>query len=68
MTSSDVMCSDLWGKEARNNSAILRAWDVLSQFRTMTVKTLEVVEFIKALESGDGIARRGSHLSIKTQF
>ena len=38
--SSDVMYSDLWGKEARNNSAIFRAWDVLSQFRTMTVKTL----------------------------
>jgi hypothetical protein len=49
------MCSDLWGKEARNNSAILRAWDGLSQFRTMTVKTLEVVEFIEALESVDGM-------------
>ena len=49
------MCSDLWGKEARNNSAILRAWDELSQFRTMTVKTLEVVEFIEALESVDGM-------------
>jgi hypothetical protein len=55
ITSSDVMCSDLWGKEARNNSAILRAWDGLSQFRTMTVKTLEVVEFIHALESVDGM-------------
>ena len=46
ITSSDVMCSDLWGKEARNNSAILRACDGLSQFRTMIVKILEVVEFI----------------------
>ena len=55
ITSSDVMCSDLWGKEARNNSAILRAWDVFSQFRTMTVKTLEVVEFIEALKSLDGM-------------
>jgi hypothetical protein len=53
--SSDVMCSDLWGKEARNNSAILRAWDGLSQFRTMIVKILEVVEFIEALESVDGM-------------
>jgi len=53
ITSSDVMCSDLWGKEARNNSAILRAWDALSQFRTMIVKILEVVEFIEALESAD---------------
>jgi hypothetical protein len=35
------MCSDLWGKEARNNSAILRAWDGLWQFRTMTVKTFD---------------------------
>ena len=55
ITSSDVMCSDLWGKEARNNSAILRAWDGLSQFRTMIVKILEVVEFIEALESADGM-------------
>jgi hypothetical protein len=47
ITSSDVMCSDLWEKEARNNSAILRAWDGLSQFRTMIVKILEVVEFIR---------------------
>jgi len=49
------MCSDLWGKEARNNSAILRAWDALSQFRTMRVKILEIVEFIEALESVDEI-------------
>ena len=55
ITSSDVMCSDLWGKEARNNSAILRAWDRFSQLRTMTVKTLEVVEFIEASESLDGM-------------
>ena len=55
ITSSDVMCSDLWGKEARNNSAILRAWDGLSQFRTMIVKILEVVEFIEPLESVDDI-------------
>jgi len=62
ITSSDVMCSDLWGKEARNNSAILRAWDGLSQFRTMTVKILEIVEFIEALESVDGMcaARQSS--------
>ena len=55
ITSSDVMCSDLWGNEARNNSAILRAWDVLSQFRTITVKTLEVVKFIEAQESVNGM-------------
>jgi hypothetical protein len=66
ITSSDVMCSDLWGKEARNNSAILRAWDGLSQFRTMIVKILEVVEFIEALESVDGMcAAPWSHPSIK---
>ena len=66
MTSSDVMCSDLWGKEARNNSAILRAWDVLSQFRTITVITLEVVEFIEALESVDGMcAARESFVNEK---
>jgi hypothetical protein len=65
ITSSDVMCSDLWGKEARNNSAILRAWDGLSQFRMMTVKTLEVVEFIEALESPMECARRVSYPSIK---
>ncbi len=59
------MCSDLWGKEARNNSAILRAWDGLSQFRTMIVKTLEVVEFTEALESSMECARRVSHPSIK---
>jgi hypothetical protein len=47
------MCSDLWGKEARNSSAIFRAWDRFSQFRTMTVKTLEAVEFIEAPESVD---------------
>jgi hypothetical protein len=49
ITSSDVMCSDLWGKEARNNSAILRAWEVFSQFRTMTVMTLEGLEFIRQI-------------------
>ena len=60
------MCSDLWGKEARNNSAILRAWDGLSQFRTMIVKILEVVEFIEALESVDGMcAARESSVNQK---
>ena len=63
--SSDVMCSDLWGKEARNNSAILRAWDELSQFRTMIVKILEVVEFIEALESVDGMCAARGHPAIK---
>ena len=67
ITSSDVMCSDLWGKEARNNSAILRAWDGLSQFRTMIVKILEVVESIEALESIDGMcAVRESSVKSKT--
>ena len=66
ITSSDVMCSDLWGKEARNNSAILRAWDGLSQFRTMIVKTLEVVEFTEALESVNGMcAARESSVNQK---
>ena len=66
ITSSDVMCSDLWGKEARNNSAILRAWDGPSQFRTMIVKILEVVEFIEALESVDGMcAARESSVNQK---
>ena len=66
ITSSDVMCSDLWGKEARNNSAILRAWDGLSQFRTMIVKILEVVEFIEVLESADGMcAARESSVNQK---
>jgi hypothetical protein len=66
ITSSDVMCSDLWGKEARNNSAILRAWDGLSQFRTMIVKILEVVEFIDVLESVDGMcAARESSVNQK---
>jgi hypothetical protein len=55
ITSSDVTCSDLWRKEARNTSPILRAWDGLSQFRTMIVKILEVVESIEPLESVDGM-------------
>jgi hypothetical protein len=56
------MCSDLWGKEARNNSAIFRAWDRSSQFRTMTVKTLEAVELIEVLQSVDEmcVARESS--------
>jgi hypothetical protein len=59
------MCSDLWGKEARNDSAILRAWDGLSQFRTI-VKILEVVEFIETLESVDGMcAARESSVNQK---
>jgi hypothetical protein len=46
--SSAVVCPGRWGKEARNNPAILRPWDGFSQFMTMTVKTLEGVEFIEA--------------------
>ena len=68
ITSSDVMCSDLWGKEARNNSAILRAWDALSQFRTMIVKILEVVEFIEPLDPSMQCARCVSHPSNQKRF
>jgi hypothetical protein len=49
--SSAAVCPCLWGKEARNNPAILRAWDGFSQFMMITLNTLESAEFMKAWSS-----------------
>jgi hypothetical protein len=44
---SSAVPYSLWGN-ARNNPAILRAWDRFSQFMTVTRKTFDGVEFIEA--------------------
>jgi hypothetical protein len=49
--SSAVVRPSLWGKEARNNPAILRAWDGFSQFMMITLNTLDGAEFMQALSS-----------------
>jgi hypothetical protein len=46
-----VACPSLWGKEPRNNPAILRACVGFSQFMIITLNTFEGVEFIEALWS-----------------
>jgi hypothetical protein len=65
---SSAVPYSLWGN-ARNNPAILRAWDRFSQFMTVTRKALDGVEFIEACKESSMERRQlASVRPIKNDF